>query len=97
MDDPVNHPKHYTQGSIETIEMIDLICADYSGSEGASLGAVVKYISRAPYKGQKLQDLRKAHWYLGHLIELIEAKEKSAGQEAATPKPRLVPQGSTNG
>jgi Protein of unknwon function (DUF3310) len=23
MDDPVNHPKHYNAGGIETIEMVD--------------------------------------------------------------------------
>ena len=29
-----------------------------------NLGNVIKYVSRAPYKGTELQDLKKAKWYL---------------------------------
>ena len=32
------------------------------------LGNVVKYISRAGYKGDKLEDLKKAQWYLDREI-----------------------------
>jgi Protein of unknwon function (DUF3310) len=54
------------------------------------VGGAIKYIARAPHKGKKLEDLKKAVWYLNHAIALIEDKEKSAGQETM-PKPRLVP------
>lgn len=63
-DDQVNKPSHYTQGKIEVIEFIEDQKLDYH------LGNVVKYISRARYKGKELQDLEKALWYLTRYIEL---------------------------
>lgn len=61
--DPVNHPPHYTQGIIEPIDAIE------SWSLGFCLGNVVKYIARAGHKGDRLQDLRKARWYLEREIQ----------------------------
>lgn len=60
--DPVNHPAHYTTGGIETIEFIE------AKKLGYNLGNVVKYITRADHKGNKLEDLRKAQWYLSREI-----------------------------
>lgn len=60
--DPVNHPPHYTAGGIETIDFIEAKGLDYN------LGNVVKYVSRADQKGNKLQDLEKARWYLERAI-----------------------------
>jgi hypothetical protein len=68
MSDNVNHPKHYTFGKIEVITVID----DWNLSFCA--GNAVKYIARAKHKGNKLEDLKKALWYLNHEIELIEAR-----------------------
>ena len=61
--DPVNHPAHYKVGGIETIDFIE------AKSLGYNLGNVVKYITRADHKGNKLEDLRKAQWYLTRAIE----------------------------
>jgi len=36
---------------------------------GFNLGNVIKYISRAGKKGSKLEDLKKAQWYLNREIE----------------------------
>ena len=60
--DKVNHPAHYTTGGIETY--------DYIVAKGLSyeLGNVVKYVSRADHKGNKLEDLQKARWYLDAAI-----------------------------
>lgn len=60
--DVVNHPAHYTAGGIETY--------DYIVAKGLSyeLGNVVKYVSRADHKGNKLEDLQKARWYLDAAI-----------------------------
>jgi len=58
MHDPVNQPAHYIVGGIETIDFIDAKKLSYN------LGNVVKYITRAEHKGNKLEDLRKAQWYL---------------------------------
>ena len=64
--DPVNHPKHYTTGGIETIDFIE------AKKLGYNLGNVVKYITRSDYKGNKLEDLRKAQWYLSREIATLK-------------------------
>jgi hypothetical protein len=56
--DPVNHPPHYKVGGIETIDFIE------AKGLGYNLGNVVKYLTRADHKGNKVQDLEKARWYL---------------------------------
>lgn len=56
--DPVNNPAHYTAGGIETIDFIEAKKLNYN------LGNVIKYLTRADHKGSKLEDLRKAQWYL---------------------------------
>jgi len=60
--DPVNHPEHYKVGGIETIDFIE------GKNLGYNLGNAVKYISRADHKGNRLQDLQKAQWYLSREI-----------------------------
>jgi len=61
----VNHPPHYKVGGIETIDFIEAKGLDYC------LGNVVKYITRADHKGNKIEDLRKAQWYLTRAISKI--------------------------
>jgi hypothetical protein len=61
--DSVNSPAHYKIGGIETIDFIE------AKNLGYNLGNVVKYITRADHKGNKLEDLRKAQWYLTRAIE----------------------------
>ena len=60
--DMVNHPPHYKAGGIETIDFIE------AKNLGYNLGNVVKYVSRADLKGNKLEDLQKAKWYLDRAI-----------------------------
>lgn len=74
--DKVNHPDHYVYGGIETIDFIN------AKELGYELGNVVKYVSRAEHKGEPLEDLKKAQWYLNHKIEIIE-KEISEAKAAA--------------
>lgn len=57
----VNHPSHYTQGKREVIDLTELL--DFC------TGNAVKYILRAPYKGNLLRDLKKARWYFQHLAD----------------------------
>ena len=64
--DPVNHPKHYTTGGIETIDFIE------AKKLGYNLGNVVKYITRSGLKGNQLEDLRKAQWYLSREIATLK-------------------------
>jgi len=63
--DMVNHPPHYKAGGIETIDFIE------AKTLGYHLGNVVKYVSRADHKGNKLEDLKKAQWYLSRAIEKL--------------------------
>lgn len=61
--DAVNHPKHYTShpSGVETIQITEHM--------GFCLGNVIKYVMRADHKGNRLQDLEKAAWYLNREIE----------------------------
>jgi hypothetical protein len=67
-DDMVNHPPHYKTGGIETIDFIE------AKNLGYNLGNVVKYISRADYKGERLENLKKAQWYMNREVELESKK-----------------------
>lgn len=66
-EDLINHPSHYNQYEFEVCE---LTCA-----MGFSLGNAVKYILRAPYKGDEVSDLQKAVWYINNLLA-IPAEER---------------------
>ena len=67
--DNVNHPVHYKIGGIETIDFIEAKQLNYH------LGNVVKYITRANHKGYRLEDLKKAQWYLNRAILNLEHGE----------------------
>lgn len=66
--DLINHPPHYTFGKIEVIDVIE----DWGLS--FHLAQVVKYVARAKHKGNELEDLRKARFYLNRLITSLEPK-----------------------
>jgi hypothetical protein len=69
--DNINHPAHYTFGSIEVITAIEDWKLPYH------LGNAVKYIARAGRKdpAKTEEDLRKAIWYINRYIEFL-AKQK---------------------
>ncbi|ARW48098.1 DUF3310 domain-containing protein [Acetobacter pasteurianus] len=56
--DPINHPSHYTThpSGIECIQITEHM--------GFNLGNAIKYIWRADLKGNALEDLEKAAWYI---------------------------------
>ena len=64
--DVVNHPAHYKVGGIEVIDFIESKGLSYN------LGNVVKYVSRADHKGNRLEDLKKAQWYLNREVSNLE-------------------------
>jgi hypothetical protein len=66
--DNVNHPPHYKAGGIETIDFIEAKSLNYN------LGNVIKYITRSDLKGRKLEDLKKAQWYLNREVATLEKK-----------------------
>lgn len=71
--DVVNHPSHYTKGSIECIDAIDSATAGKSGIEAVCVANVIKYLWRYEEKGG-LESVRKAQWYLNKLISELESK-----------------------
>lgn len=72
-EDLVNHPSHYTQGGMETIEEMELIFGAKAVIDYCLLNAW-KYRARAPYKGNPEQDMDKANWYLNKYKELVERR-----------------------
>lgn len=70
--DNVNHPSHYSSES--GLEAIEVIEAFFHGN--AFLANTFKYIARAGKKGgeaKRLEDLKKARWYLEREIKREEA------------------------
>ena len=63
-NDTVNHPGHYTFGKYEVIDVLE----DWFPSDPL-LWQVGKYIARAGHKGNELENLKKAAWYLNRRIE----------------------------
>jgi hypothetical protein len=62
----VNHPAHY--GGDTTYEAIKVIEA---WGLNFNTGNAVKYLSRAGKKGNTVEDLRKAAWYINREIERL--------------------------
>lgn len=63
MSDPVNHPRHYTShpSGIECIQVVEHM--------SFCLGNVIKYVWRADLKGDDIEDLKKARFYLDREID----------------------------
>jgi hypothetical protein len=72
-DDVVNAPSHYQSGTgLEAINVIEAF------ELGFRLGNAVKYILRAGKKGNRLEDLKKARWYLDREISSSPASRGDA-------------------
>lgn len=69
--DMVNHPSHY--GGDNVYEHIK-VCEAWG--LGYALGNATKYICRAEKKGNILEDLKKARWYLDYEIQRLEKEKK---------------------
>ena len=65
MNDPVNHPKHYTAhpSGVECIEITEHM--------NFCVGNAIKYLWRSGLKGEQIEDLRKARWYIDREIARI--------------------------
>jgi hypothetical protein len=61
--DPVNHPQHYKShpSGIEVIKITEHM--------NFCLGNAIKYILRADHKGNAVQDLEKARWYIDRELQ----------------------------
>lgn len=75
-DKLVSHPDHYqSETGLEVIDVIEAFTFDLKGIEAIDAGNIIKYICRWKAKNG-LQDLKKAQWYLTHLIDHVEKLEK---------------------
>ena len=74
--DPVNHPPHYMEGGIETL---DVIRAKMSPDrfQGYLMGNVLKYLLRCEYKEKRVEDIKKAQFYLNALVEEMDKYDRS--------------------
>ena len=71
MNDNVNHPKHYTShpSGVECIEITEHF--------NFNIGNAVKYCWRAGLKGEQVEDLRKARWYIDREISRILSEKNN--------------------
>lgn len=78
-DDPVNHPAHYTSSPAKCAHCGQQIeCIDITRHMGFNLGNVFKYIWRNASgitKGNTVEDLMKAVFYLEDEIERLKAND----------------------
>lgn len=75
-DKNVSHPDHYqSETGLEVIDVIEAFTFNLKGIEATDTGNVIKYICSWKEKNG-LQDLKKAQWYLTHLIEHVEKLKK---------------------
>ena len=75
-NESVEHPNHYqSQTGLEAIDAIEAFTFDLSGIEAFDTGNALKYLCRWKKKNG-IEDLKKAQWYINHLINHIENLEK---------------------
>ena len=61
--DNVHRPTHYNTGKYECLDVIQELGLDFM------LANAFKYIWRAGRKGDRTEDIRKAHYYLERWLE----------------------------
>ena len=74
--DMVEHPPHYqSETGLEVIDIIEAFTFDLKGIEATDTGNIIKYICRWKNKNG-IEDLKKAKWYLEHLIKHVEKENE---------------------
>lgn len=73
--DMVNHPPHYNVNGFEVIDIIKAFTEGLNGIAAVDTGNAIKYILRWHNKNG-VEDLKKAKWYIEHLINLLEKESK---------------------
>ena len=72
IDPMVEKPEHYqTRFGFETIDVMDAFTEDLKGMQAVDTAQVIKYITRWAKK-DGLRDLKKARYYLDHVISIVE-------------------------
>ena len=71
-DPMVSHPSHYqSKYGLEVIDVVEAFTDGLEGIEACDTGNIIKYMCRWKQKNG-IQDLKKARWYLEHLINHME-------------------------
>ena len=65
----IYRPFHYTQDNIEVIEFIEQVVQHYPPTEAYHIGNVLKYIARAPHKGNYIGRFGESRELLTQSIE----------------------------
>lgn len=81
MNDPVNHPTHYTNHPAKCFCGKGIECIQITEHMGFNLGNAVKYIWRCDLKKDAIEDLKKAVWYLQREIAKREKNESKSSSE----------------
>jgi hypothetical protein len=97
----IDHPTHYggADNPYEAIKVIEAWGLDFH------LGNTVKYISRAGKKGDLIEDLEKAAWYLNRKIEGLKRERDGIALKSIShpvsggkaPRSRIRPSSLVNG
>jgi hypothetical protein len=75
MSDPIN-PSHY-QNHPSGVE-----CIQITEHMNFCRGNAIKYLWRAGEKGDEIEDLRKARWYVDREIQRLERQQDAALRES---------------
>lgn len=72
----VDHPEHYNShpSGVE--------CIDVAEHYGFSIGNAIKYLWRAGLKGDAIEDLKKARWYIDREIQKRSKGSKTVNKKA---------------
>jgi len=81
--------RHYYKDIIPGYRYVDLmvhLLTRWNGNHALLLGQVYKYLMRAGKKGNELEDLNKAQWYLTELISDLQFRhdeDEELGRQTA--------------
>ena len=77
------NPNHYKFGDMEAMPFIDAVTefGEFQPVETPHVKDAIKYLIRYPRKNG-LEDLKKAQWFINHLIEVREKIESSVGDRS---------------
>lgn len=70
------NPQHYRNGKVECIDAIESATVNKPGLQAYCVGNIIKYLWRYESKN-RLEDVKKAQWYLNKLIEEMEKHAKT--------------------
>lgn len=82
-DERVNHPAHYGG---DTVYEVIKVCEAWGLDQDAYLFNTIKYVGR-PGKGNYLEDLKKARFYLDRRIQQMEEASQELLAEDLEPEP----------